>query len=76
MLDDDGARRQLNAMTHIPDLEGDEAAAAQRAVDAQVEQGGLALPALHPAADAQRPEVLALERRLLPDDLALFHGSR
>ena len=58
-------------MTHVSDLERDEVAAAQLAVDAEVEQGEFAHPSLHLEADAQRPDVLELERRLLPDELAL-----
>jgi hypothetical protein len=58
-------------MTHVPDFERDEIAAAQLAVDAQVEEREFAHPALHLKADAQRPDVLDLEGCLLPDDLAL-----
>jgi hypothetical protein len=45
VLHDDGARRQLIAMTHVADLEGDEVAAAKLAVYAQVEEGQLTYPA-------------------------------
>jgi len=76
VLHDDGACRHLVAMTDIPDLERDEIAAAQLAVDAQVEEREFAHPALHLEADAQRPDVLELERCLLPDDPPLFQGSR
>ena len=41
------------------------------AVDAQVDEGELAHPSLHLESDAKRPDILELERRLLPDDLAL-----
>jgi hypothetical protein len=68
---DDGARRHLVAVAHVPHPERDEVAATQLAVDAQVEQGELSHPAVHMESDAQRPDVLELEWRLLPDDLAL-----
>lgn len=58
-------------MTHVPDLERDEVASAQLAVDAEVEQCEFAPPSLHLEGDAQRPDVLELEGRLLPDKLAL-----
>ena len=58
-------------MAHVPDFEGDEVASAQLAVDAQVEEREFAQRALHLEAHAQRPDVLELEGRLLPDDLAL-----
>jgi hypothetical protein len=43
----------------------------QLAVDAEVEEGEFANSALHLQSDAQGPDVLELERRLLPDELAL-----
>jgi len=58
-------------MTNIADLQGDEVASTQLAVDTQVEKCELAHPVLHLEADAERPNVLELERGLLPDDLAL-----
>jgi hypothetical protein len=58
-------------MTNISDLQGDEIAPAQLTVDTQVEKCELAHPVLHLEADAERPDVLQLERGLLPDDLAL-----
>jgi hypothetical protein len=71
VLHDDGARRHLVSMAHVPHPEGDAVAAAQLAVDAHVEEGELSHPGLHLETDAQRPDVLELEGRLLPDDLAL-----
>jgi len=61
----------LVAVAEVPDFEADENAAAQLAVDARVEQGELAYTALHLQADAQCPDVLDLERCLLPNELAL-----
>jgi hypothetical protein len=63
----DCAGRHLVAMTNGADLEGHKVAAAELAVDAKVEQGKLANTALHLRADAQCPDVLDLERRLLPN---------
>jgi hypothetical protein len=47
-------------MAHVPDLESDEIASAQLAVDAQVEQREFAYATLHLEADAERPDVLEL----------------
>jgi hypothetical protein len=71
VLDDDGARRHLVAMAHVSDFEADQVASAQLAVDAEVEQRQFAHPAFHLQSDAQGPDVLELEGRLLPDELAL-----
>jgi hypothetical protein len=70
-LHEDGACRHLIAMAYVPDPESDEIASAQLAVDAKVEEREFAHPAFHLEADAQRPDVLRLEGRLLSDDLAL-----
>jgi hypothetical protein len=45
-------------MTNISDLQGDEIAPTQLAVDAQAEKSKLAHPVLHLEADAERPDVL------------------
>ena len=58
-------------MAYVPDPKRDEVAATQLAVDAKVEKREFAHPAFHLKTDAQRPNVLRLEGRLLPDDLAL-----
>jgi hypothetical protein len=71
VLQDDGARGNLVPMTNISDLQSDEIAPTQLAVDAQVEERELAHPVLHLETDTERPDVLELERGLLPDDLAL-----
>jgi len=52
VLHDDGARRHLVSMTHVPDLQGHKVAATQLAVYAQVEQREFAHTALHLEADA------------------------
>ena len=71
VLHHDGPGRDLVPVTDVPDSQADQVAASQLAVDAQVEQRELTNPVLHLQADAQRPDVLGLERRLLADDLAL-----
>jgi len=70
VLHDDGARRQLIAMTGITDLGGDEVAAAKLAVHAQVEEGQRTNTVFHLKANPERPDILELERCLLADDLA------
>jgi hypothetical protein len=61
----------LVAVAYVPDLETDEVATAQLAVDSQVEECKLSNPALHLEADSKCPDILDLERSLLADDLAL-----
>jgi hypothetical protein len=61
----------LVAVADVPDLEADEVAAAQLAVDPEVEEGKLAHSIFHLQTDSKRPDVLKLERCLLADDLAL-----
>jgi hypothetical protein len=57
----------LVAVADVPDLEANQVAAAQLAVDSQVGEGKLAKPAFHLEADAKCPDVLGLERRLLAE---------
>jgi hypothetical protein len=73
-LRDDRARRNLSAMLDVAHLQRDQVAAAQLAVDAQIEQRQLARAALLLHARTNRPYVLRLERCLLPDELALVSG--
>jgi hypothetical protein len=72
VLHNDGACRQLIAMTHVPELHGDQVTAPKLAVDAQVEQGQLTHSVLYLEPYSKRPDVLDLERGLLTNDLALF----
>ncbi len=53
------------------DAQGDEVAATEFAVQGKVEQGKFTGALLHLKVDPKRPDVLQLERCLLPDDLAL-----
>ena len=66
-----GASCHLITVADVPDLEADEVAAAQLAVESQVEKGKLADPAFHLETNSNGPDVLELERCLLTDDLAL-----
>jgi hypothetical protein len=61
----------LVAVADVPHLQADQVAAAELAVDSQVEECQLAHPVLHLEADSECPDVLKLERYLLADDLAL-----
>lgn len=58
-------------MAHVPDLQGNQIAPSQYAVDAQIEQGELSHSVFHLEADAKGMDVLQLERRLLSDELPL-----
>ena len=79
MLHDDGARRHLVAMTHVPDLERDEVASAQLAVDAEVEQGNRASSRTRPSIWRRTRSAqmsLSLKGAFCPTSLPLFQGSR
>ncbi len=71
VLQDDCSRCDLIPMADVAHLQSDEIAAAQLAVDAQVEQCELTHSVLHLESNSERPDVLEFERGLLPDDLAL-----
>src|ERR1700704_2567685 len=55
------------AGAHVIDLQRDEIAAAQLAVDREVEQGEIALATLKLKPDPDRPDLLRLERAFLAD---------
>ena len=71
VLHDDRACRYLISMAYVSNLEGDEVASTQLAVDTQVKECEFTHSTLHLEAHPQRPDVFHLEGRLLPDDLAL-----
>ena len=71
VLHNHGPTCHMVAVMHVPDLEADEVAPAELAVNSQVEESELAHPVFHLEPDSKRPEVLDLEGRLLSDDLAL-----
>ena len=72
VLHDDGARRHLVSMTHVPNLQSDEVASAQLAVDAQVE--GTRASIWRRTRSAQMS--LSWNGAFCPTILPLFHGSR
>ena len=58
-------------MANVAHLEGNEVTSAKLAVDAKIEERELAHALVELKANSERPDVLRLERRLLPDNLAL-----
>lgn len=58
-------------MTHVSDLQGNEIAAPELAIDTQVEERKFTHSVVHLQTHTERPDVLELERGLLPHDLAL-----
>ena len=71
LLHDDGACRNPLAMTDVANLELDQIAGPQLAVEPQVEQRQLPDPMFDLQSDADGPYVLQLEGRLLTHQLAL-----
>lgn len=71
VLHDSGAGCHLVAMADFSDFECDQVAPAQLTVYAQVKERQFSYAPSHLKADTKFPNVLGLERRLLPDDLAL-----
>lgn len=59
------------AVAHIADSETNEVAAAELAIDPEVEEGQVAYPLLKLQARADGPDITDAERRLLADQLAL-----
>jgi hypothetical protein len=64
------------AVARVSDAQPDQIAGAQSAVQFQVGQGKVAQPASHLRADADCPDLLKPERRLLADELALVSSFR
>ena len=60
---------------HVLDLQRDEIAAAQPAVDRELEQGKVALPTLQLKPDPDCPDIFRPERPLLADRWPLFQGT-
>ena len=71
VLNHRGTGGHVVAVADVPNLEADEVAPAQLAVDSQVEEGELAHPVFHLQANMKRPDVLELERCPLTDGPAL-----
>ena len=74
LLHDDRARGDPIAMGDITDAQLHEIAAAQFAVERQIEQRELALAITQLKANPNRPNVPEFERCFLPDQLALVPG--
>jgi hypothetical protein len=74
LLHDDRARDDSIAMSDIANARLHEIAAAQLAVDRQIEQRELALAIARLEANPYRPNLPEFERRFLPDQLSLVPG--
>src|SRR5439155_19740413 len=59
---------------YVVDLQADEIAASELAVDREVEQSEISFPALQLKPNADGPDIFRLERALLPDQAALVPG--
>jgi hypothetical protein len=64
------------AGAYVVDLQADEIAASELAVDRKVEQGEISFLALQLKPNPNCPDIFRLERALLPDQAALVPGSR
>ena len=73
-LDHGGAIAHPATGAHVVDLQRDEIAAAQLAVDREVEQGEVALSPLKLKPDPDRPDLLRLERAFLANQATLVPG--
>ena len=62
-------------MGHVHDLKPDEIAASQLAVNGQIEQSKVSGAAGQLEANSNRPDLMQLQWRLLPDQLALVPGA-
>jgi hypothetical protein len=74
VLEDDGAVRDGAAVGDIADTQRDQVAAAQLAVDREVEKSEVAQPLGELQADPDRPDLADLQRRLRAGQLALVPG--
>jgi hypothetical protein len=63
------------AGAYVVDLQADEIAASELAVDRKVEQGEISFPALQLKPNPNGPDIFRLERALLADQAALVPGS-
>lgn len=71
VLDHAGATGNCFAMADITDAQSHKVTAAELAVQSKVEQGKFTSPLLHLKVDPNRPDILQLQRSLLPHDLVL-----
>jgi hypothetical protein len=63
------------AGAYVVDLQADEIATSELAVDREVEQGKISLPTLQLKPNPNGPNIFRLERALLADQAALVPGS-
>ena len=63
------------AGAYVVDLQADEIATSELAVDRKVEQGKISLPALQLKPNPNGPDIFRLERALLADQVALVPRS-
>src|ERR1700758_2198005 len=63
------------AGAYVVDLQADEIATSELAVDREVEQGKISLPTLQLKPNPNGPDIFRLERALLTDQAALVPGS-
>src|ERR1700737_2198677 len=63
------------AGAYVVDLQADEIATSELAVDREVEQGKISFPALQLKPNPNGPDIFRLERALLADQAALVPGS-
>src|SRR3984893_3636242 len=63
------------AGAYVVDLQADDIAASQLAVDRKVEQGEISFPALQLKPNPKGPDIFRLERALLADQAAPVPGS-
>ncbi len=76
LLDDGGAQSHAVAQVDVGNAQPDEVAAAQLAVDRDVEHGEVADATIVLEAGANGPDVLGFERRLRPTIRPWFHDTR
>jgi hypothetical protein len=60
---------------YVVDLQADEIATSELAVDREVEQGKISFPALQLKPNPNGPDIFRIERALLADQAALVPGS-
>jgi hypothetical protein len=76
LVHDDGPRGDAVAVADVADLQPDEIASTQLALDIKIEQREISCSAKQLKLDADRPDFFELERRLLANQLALVPRFR
>src|SRR5580700_5485770 len=75
LLDHGGAVRHSATSAHIVDAQPHEIATPQLAIDGQIEKREVAFTSLKLEPDADRPDLLRLERTFLPNEAVLIPGN-